>query len=514
MVSATSLRFQGVPGVVDMNASLLALRSIAARDPEARLLVTQERQLSAAETLDAVERMAEVLAANDVGTLALAADNSPDWVIADLAAQMAGVPLVPVPPFFSAGQVVHALADSGVDAIAADEPGSVALLSLPTRFTAELSPDLTLLRLKQSAVVAGVPAGTAKISYTSGTTGTPRGVCLPQPAMDRVAKAICAATADLGIRRHLCLLPLATLLENISGVYAPLIAGAEIALPPIHATGLLGAAGLDVDRLLECLQSFEPESVILLPQLLESLVGAVERGASLPESLRFAAVGGGVVGLPLLERADRVGVPVYEGYGLTECCSVVALNTPDARRPGSVGRPLPHCHVRIGKNSEVLVSGNSMRGYLGSERAHAGEIATGDIGHMDADGYLYIDGRIKNVMITSFGRNLSPEWVESCLTAKPSIAQAALFGDGMPFNVAIVVPAANAGVDTIECDIAEVNRRLPDYARIGRWFLAAEPFSPIKGTATSNGRIRRPVIRNRYQDEIDACYADAFESYA
>jgi long-subunit acyl-CoA synthetase (AMP-forming) len=332
--------------------------------------------------------------------------------------------------------------------------------------------------------------------------------------MDRVARSLAEATGSLGVRRHLCLLPLATLLENIAGVHAPLLAGAEVALPGQDETGLCGAAGLDVRQLIRCLQGYGPDSVILLPQMLAALVGAVEQGARLPTTLRFAAVGGGVVGLPLLERAGRAGIPVFEGYGLTECSSVVALNTPDARRPGSVGRPLPHCHVRIGDDGEVFARGATMEAYLGDEPLPSGEIATGDIGHLDDDGFLYISGRKKNVLITSYGRNISPEWVEAALTATPSIAQAALFGDARPFNVAVVVPRANAGVAAIEQDVDRVNRRLPDYARVRRFILAAAPFSPRDGTLTANGRIRRDRILGLYSDAIEACYRDTLQNTA
>jgi long-subunit acyl-CoA synthetase (AMP-forming) len=257
--------------------------------------------------------------------------------------------------------------------------------------------------------------------------------------------------------------------------------------------------------------------------MLAGLVGAVERGAILPSSLKFAAVGGGVVGRPLLERAERAGIPAFEGYGLTECSSVVSLNTPDARRIGSVGRPLPHASVRIGEDSEILVGGGCMSGYLGDGQPPPVEIATGDIGHIDDDGFLYISGRKKDVLITSFGRNLSPEWVEASLAAQESVAQAALFGDGRPWNVAVIVPvlreSADAGetssvISRIEREIEQVNASLPDYARVRRWVLASEPFCMANGMTTANGRLRRRVIQEAFRNEIEDCYTDAVESYA
>ena len=498
-----------------MSAALDAVRARLPRFGSLRALSGADETVSLADVAHRVERIARQLDAERIRVLAIAADNSPDWALVDLAAASAGIPTVPLPPFFSTGQVEHVLADSGADAIAADEPGSVPLLSLPTRPGPELTPRLTLLRLDDAPhTAAPIPPGTSRISYTSGTTGTPKGVCLSQAVQDRVARSLADVTNGLGIRRHLCLLPLATLLENIAGLHAPLLAGAEIALPGHDEVGLCGAAGIDVGRLLRCLHRFGPDSVILLPQMLAALVGAVEQGVRLPSSLKFAAVGGGVVGLPLLERAERTGIPVFEGYGLTECSSVVALNTPDAGRPGSVGRPLPHCRVRIGDDGEVFVGGATMESYLGDEPVPAGEIATGDIGHFDGDGFLHIDGRKKNVLITSYGRNVSPEWVEAALTAAPSIMQAALFGDARPFNVAVVVPRVDATAAAIERDIDHVNRRLPDYARVRRFIVAVVPFSPRDGTLTINGRIRREAILGRYAEAIDACYRDTLRSTA
>ena len=128
--------------------------------------------------------------------------------------------------------------------------------------------------------------------------------------------------------------------------------------------------------------------------------------------------------------AARVaGLPAYEGYGLSECASVVALNAPGAVREGSVGRVLPHATLRIDEAGEIHVRGATMLGYLGEEGASPEEVATGDLGFINDDGYLYVQGRRKNLLITSLGRNVSPEWVERELLAHTSIGQAVVFGD-------------------------------------------------------------------------------------
>jgi long-subunit acyl-CoA synthetase (AMP-forming) len=362
---------------------------------------------------------------------------------------------------------------------------------------------LRLFRLRPPT--SAIDAGAAKISYTSGTTGEPKGVRLPLAALDAVAMSLREATQALEIRRHLCVLPLSTLLENVAGVYAPFLAGAEVIVPDPTETGLIGAAGLDVGRLLRCIQRHEPHSVILVPQMLAALVEAFEAGAPVPMSLRFVAVGGAHVPTPLLERAGRCGLPVYEGYGLTECASVVAMNTPGAHRPGSVGRALPHARVHVDATGEIVVAGAKMLGYVGEPALESTDIRSGDVGRIDTDGFIYVRGRRRNVFITSFGRNVSPEWVEAELARSKRIRQAALFGEARPWNVAVIV-AASSRRGEIAADIERVNADLPDYARVGRWILADEPFSHENGLATLNGRLRRDSILRAYQHRIDLCY--------
>ena len=459
--------------------------------------------------------IARTIADQRLHVVALGLDNGPEWIAADLAAQIADAALVPLPGFFSAEQLRHALTDSAVEGLIVDTPflrrHGAALELEPV---AALADGLMLVRVCGCDAVARIHRGIAKVSYTSGTTGRPKGVCLPQRAMDDVAQSVWTATATLDLARHLCVLPLATLLENVAGVYASLRNGGEIIAPSLREIGFTGATSLDVQRFIQCIHTYRPHSIILLPQTLLALVTAIERGVPKPDSLRFAAVGGARVAPALLERAERAGLPVYEGYGLTECASVVALNTPTARRIGSVGRALPHARVRVNAQSEILVARATACGYVGEPAAGGTELATGDLGHIDADGFIYIHGRSKNVFITSFGRNVSPDWVESELVANRSITQAAVFGEARPWNVAVVVPAPDADRDLIQSVVEDVNADLPDYARVSEWLVADEPFTPANGLLTANGRIRRATIWNRYRSRIDACYSRALRDTA
>jgi long-subunit acyl-CoA synthetase (AMP-forming) len=255
-------------------------------------------------------------------------------------------------------------------------------------------------------------------------------------------------------------------------------------------------------------------TIVLTPELLTALVSAIEAGFPKPECLRFVAVGGASVSPKLLNRAIAIGLPVFEGYGLSECTSVVALNTPKNNKIGSVGKPLPHVTVKFGGYGEILVKGACLLGYVGGENnIQANQyLPTGDIGHFDDDGYLYITGRKKNQFITSFGRNVAPEWVERELIQSQYISQAAIFGEARPWNIAVIVPAKNVSPEQINISIAVINQTLPDYARVSQWILADSPFTPQNEQLTTNGRIRRTAVWQEYQYRINEQYKEI--SYA
>ncbi|MGQ7956700.1 AMP-binding protein [Pseudomonas sp. SP16.1] len=462
-------------------------------------LAEGERTLTYAELLGAVAARSERLQRLDARRVALALDNGIDWVLWDLATLHAGLVCVPLPAFFSAEQQRHVLGSAGIDC----------LIGAPAPGFASVADGIQRRAVAQPATLH---PGTCKITYTSGTTGQPKGVCLDLASQLAVAASLVEAGASREVQRHLCVLPLATLLENIAGVYAPLMAGARVELMAMARIGLSGASGLDLPRLLQALQAAQPHSLILLPQLLLALVGAAERGMPLPASLRFVAVGGGRVSAQLLQRAEALGLPVFEGYGLSECASVVCLNTPEQRRIGSTGKPLGHLQVRLAEDGEVLVKGARMLGYLG-EPAPAGDwLGTGDLGHCE-DGFLVLHGRKKHQFITAYGRNVNPEWVEAELVQQLPIAQAWLHGEALPGNVAVLVPRfADTAEAQLQAAVDAVNRGLPDYARVHHWLRADEPFSAANGLATTNGRLRRTALFDLYQAAITELMAEGVQA--
>lgn len=497
------------------------LLAITSNTPSQVALRSNVISLTYAELNNAIQQQVEYwttfaqkIPAKQRQVMALAVENHPAWVVLDLAAMCCNIPLVPLPFFFSPAQWQHAMQDAGVTILVTDQPQLFEpLLAEHILSQAEFElagKQLTQFELRgfnhMSLNQVNFPASTAKITYTSGTTGTPKGVCLSIYNMLSVAQSIAKATKLSSGDIHLSVLPLATLLENVAGVYATLLASATCVLLPNIEMGLTGATGLDIKKLLTTLQTTQASTAIFTPELLHALILCIEADSITPSHLRFLAVGGASVSPALLNRAQQLNIPVYEGYGLSECASVVALNVPHRNKISSVGKLLPHIEVNFTDEREIVITGNAYLGYVGQQNVQHNSVHTGDIGYLDEDGYLVITGRKKNIFITSFGRNVSPEWVERELKISPYIAQAALFGEAKPWNVAVIVPRQNATDEQIEQSIQFLNSSLPDYARVTRWVSADAPFSAKNQQLTSNGRNRRDNIWRYYQDKINALY--------
>lgn len=440
--------------------------------------------------------------------VAILADNAAEWIAIDLATQELGITLIPLPLFFTPAQWMHVIASSGAQGIFCAHPEQVAPLGF-TKLVGQFGRLALCQRL--AAVLQQDLEGIQKITFTSGTTSEPKGVCLGTVQQWDVAHALHGRLASLHIQRHLCLLPLAVLLENIAGIYTALLANATVLCPPLQEVGLHGASGFDPHACLNAIHRYQAESVILLPQMLQALVAVCVPHDERIATLKFVAVGGGKTPLALIEGARAKGFPVYEGYGLSECSSVVSLNTPDDDRVGSVGKPLPNRHVRVAADGEIEVAGMSAARYLGQPAAQPEWLPTGDIGHLDGDGFLFIDGRKKDILITSYGRNVSPEWPESVLVGTGAFRQTVVFGDAQPFLVALVVPlSADLPSTTLQAAIDAANRVLPDYARIRHWRVV-EPLSSASGLSTANGRLRRNLIGQRYQVQIQSLFEQSGE---
>jgi len=442
---------------------VILFSAIAAQPPEKIALKEDQYQITYGDLPGAISARAQKI--GDYRCVALAMNNSIEWVLWDLAAMFAGVALVPLPPFFTQEQREHAMTSAGCDTIITSD----GIIDLP------FAP-VTL------------PVGTAKITFTSGTTGTPKGVCLSVSAMENVAQSIVEVLGKDMAGIHASVLPLGVLLENVGGIYATFLAGGTIYLSRLESFGENYA------NLHNVLFHAKATSVILVPEILRTLMAQVTRVGSLPY-LKYIAVGGSKVSPDLINRARQMGLPVYEGYGLSESASVVALNAPGQDKPGTVGKLLPHIECSI-RNGEVTLCNTGFLGYIG--KTAPSDIQTGDLGEIDAEGFLSITGRKKNVLITSYGRNISPEWVEAELLAQPEIAQALVYGDAQPHISAFVVPSSS--MLNVADGISRANKRLPDYAQV-KSFHSIPLLSPGDGTLTGTGRPRRSRIFQLYQME-------------
>jgi long-chain acyl-CoA synthetase len=487
-----------------MHAILDRITWFARKRPRHTALADGNISLNYRELKQEIERIGSALHLKRIGLLLA---NGCPWAILDLAAHHRGAACIPMPSFFSDGQLQHLIADAGLELIISDQPSRVL--------------NLALARLEKGITVAGktlacfvitqteshaLPPSTAKITYTSGTTGQPRGVCLTGATLERVTASLGAAVGASDQDKALTLLPLSTLLANIAGLYTPLFCGSTACVPDLSECGIHGSTGVSADQLIATLNQYQPTVTVLVPHLLKLLVEAASQGVRLPSSLRFIAVGGAPVSPLLLNRARALGLPVYEGYGLSEAASVVSMNVPGQNCIGSVGQPLPHGSVDIADDGEIVVRGNLFSGYLGQPFRQIEKWATGDIGFIDSDGHLHITGRKKTAFATAHGRNLAPEWIESELTGTPAIAQAALFGEGRNWNIAVVVPCDAAAGARIGPDIEALNHTLPDYAQVKDWIVADEPFSARNGLANGVGVLDRQAIAARYSRQIEWLY--------
>lgn len=459
---------------------LHSLQLIAERLPRQIAIEEPAGCISYRALWETVQKASEAIAALNPRVVAIDVPNSSAWIIVHLACVQAGIPQLPLPPFFTPQQRAHALRDAGADLLLDHnfDPSGVALRLGRHSVTAH--------RLENPAIA--LPTDTALITYTSGSTGNPKGVCLGQRGMEQVATSLITVLGTELAARHLCVLPLGVLLEQVGGLYTTILAGGTYIISEIPTYG---------DRLADALQESRATSCILVPEMLKGLVHACERDSMQLKDLRFAAVGGAKVPEPMLAKAEQLGLPIYQGYGLSELASVVAVNAPNRNRRGSVGEVLPHINYSIAADGEVILHQPAILGYTGGT-AWQGPYPTGDLGEIDRNGFLSIRGRKKNLLITGYGRNVSPEWPESLLGAQPEIAQAFVYGDGEASLSALLVPSAE-GAD-IGSAVARVNAQLPDYARIGAW-QRRSPFTIASGELTGTGRVRRSVILQTLQKE-------------
>ena len=263
---------------------------------------------------------------------------------------------------------------------------------------------------------------------------------------------------------------------------------------------------------------------LVLGRVRELFGGAIELGMT----------GAAPIGRDVLEFFDACGIPVLEGYGMTETCAAATLNTPGAVRLGTVGRPLPGSDLRLDADGEILLRGpNVFGGYHGDPDATqeifaGGWLRTGDLGCIDDDGYLAITGRKKDLIITSSGKNVAPSNLETALRESRWIAEAVVFGDNRPYLVALITldpdeldalaertgaPADVAAMATdprvlaeLRADVDAVNSRFARIEQIKRFAILEHELSQAAGELTPTLKVKRAAVAARYGDRVDALY--------
>jgi len=239
------------------------------------------------------------------------------------------------------------------------------------------------------------------------------------------------------------------------------------------------------------------------------------------DRLVFAMCGAAPIGREVLEFFDACGVLILEGYGLTESCAAGTVNAIREVRFGSVGRPLPGTEIAIAPDGEILLAGpHVFAGYhhdpaATSDALDGRWLRSGDLGSIDDDGYLHITGRKKDLIITSSGKNISPENLESALRETRWISQAVVIGDNRPYLVALLTldPDEVAGLPAeqvraaVAADVAGVNEQFARIEQIKRFEILERDLSQAEGELTPTLKVKRAAVLRHFADRVERLYA-------
>ena len=522
-------------------------------------------------------------------------ETRPEWTLADCGALCAGATVVPVYQTSSPEECRYVLEHAGVRLVICEDAGQLAKIErirsdLPALehviTMVPVPPALSLDDLRgragaspadavERALAEVTPDDVATIVYTSGTTGPPKGCplthrnCLATMSMyerqlelragivifmflplahvlarmvQLVALDVGATLAywsrdpkllldDLAAARPTHFPSVPRVYEKVHGRAMAAVAEASPLRRRVFEWGMAtGAAARAAQRegrraghLLRARHRIADR--LVLGRVRELFGGAIELGMT----------GAAPIGREVLEFFDACGVPVLEGYGMTETCAAATLNTPGAVRLGTVGRPLPGSGLRLDADGEILLRGpNVFGGYHrdpdGTQEIFAGDwLRTGDLGSIDDDGFVAITGRKKDLIITSSGKNVAPSNLETALRESRWIAEAVVFGDNRPYLVALVTldpdelgalaertgappDVATMATDPrvlaeLRADVDAVNSRFARIEQVKRFAILEQALSQDAGELTPTLKVKRAVVAARYGDRVDALYA-------
>ncbi len=528
--------------------------------------------------------------------VAILSENRPEWTITDFAALSLGAVTVPVYSTQTAEQTAFLLNDCGARVIAVSTKHQLEkVLTIQPHTPVErimvMDAVETAHAVQMQRLMLSGPDGfdpefearsqsirpddLATIIYTSGTTGTAKGAMLTHGNM---ASNIASSMEGFGFGTK----------EEVSVSFLPLshVTARHVDFALLYR-GVVLAYCPDIAQLAQALTEVQPNIFVAVPRVYEKIrqqvilkatgfpknaiyrwalsVGRAHRaetlaGTSPPvlswkmqiaDRLVFSKVragmggkaeefisGGAPLGRELAEWYADIGVQVHEGYGLTETSPVIAVNTPGAHKLGTVGKPLPNVDVQIAGDGEVLVRGPSIfKGYWNrpEETRNAfldGWFKTGDIGELDAEGYLSITDRKKDLIKTSGGKFIAPQPIENSLKLNPLIGAAVVIGDRRKFPAVLISPHFPALEDwaranQVDCAsrqtlvghakvqalydgiIQDLNQNLARFEKLKRVLVVSEEFSAADGTLTHTFKVRRRGIEERYRALIDDMYAKA-----
>ena len=553
-------------------------------------------EISAQELYGKVWRIAAALRAFDIvqgDRVAILGENRPEWAIADFATLLLGAVTVPIYATLTPEQTAYLLRDSGARCIfvssrehlqkvlaIAPQTALKKIIVMDEIGSSDVAHMAELMRgdhqdrdpeLERSARSVR-PDSLATIVYTSGTTGVSKGVMLTHGNM--ASNLACSlhgfqlGPGDLSVSflplshitaRHV---DFAMLNLGVSLAYVPFMDQLPQALMETHPTILVA-----VPRVYEKIYAHAEakakkfpvkqiyawsvsvgrahQSAVLTGQkpsgikwrIADQLVFSQIR-AGVGGQVKFFISGGAPLGRELAEWYATVGIRIHEGYGLTETSPVIAVNSPRAHRLGTVGQPLSNVEVRVAEDGEILVRGPSVfQGYWNKpketdEAVRDGWLMPGDVGNVDADGFLSVTDRKKDLIKTSGGKLIAPQPIENSLKHSPLVLEAVVLGDKRKFPAVLIAPCFPVLEDwarrhrlqyssrdelvkrhevqsLYEGIVAQVNENLARFEKLKKVLLVAEEFSPRNGTLTASMKLRRRAVENQYREQIDELYANA-----
>ena len=485
-------------------------------------------------------------------------ENRSQWLITDLAIQLSGAIHVPIHTPLTGAQITYQVIDSGARlvlvsnqeqaeklvAASTDLPSDLNVVSYDPCSQEVAGAEILLLdqlvetvpRDPEDLLAASVQSDSlATILYTSGTTGAPKGVMLTQDNLvSNAAETLESFGQEIGDVR-LGFLPLSHIFARTCDLYTWLFGGTELALAESRETVLADCAEIQpmllnavpyfYDKLYRSLQD---QGLLETPGILRKLLGG---------RIRSCCSGGAALPNNVFDFFLGQEVPLYQGYGLTEASPVITVSSSEQVKRGSVGKPLKDVEVQLADDGEIITRGpHVMAGYYGNlaatqEVVKDGWLYTGDLGSLDEEGFLFITGRKKEIIVTLGGKNIAPVLLESLLLEDPLIEQVMVIGSERKFLVALIYPgltalsrelgdatmkpldASGLATDARVLRLFEerIGDRLADlspYEQIGQFVLIDRPFSQELNELTPKLSLRRAEVEKNFSQQIEAMYRE------